>query len=69
MQQQTLATLQRIYIEPITVSSNYARTNAIDVAELASRGLITTHVGSGIHSKHWRVSAAGLAFLEFKTGE
>lgn len=69
MNHKTLAVLQRCYIEPFTVQSNYARANATRVAELASRGLITTHVGQGVHSKHWRVSRAGAALLELTEAE
>lgn len=66
MDKKTLAILRRAYVQPFSLQSNYARENALHVAELASRGLITTHVGGGIHSKHWRVSQAGAALLEFK---
>ena len=69
MDKQTLAVLQRAYIEPFTVQSNYARKNALHVAELASRGLLTTHGGFGIYSKHWRVTPAGRALLEYTVGE
>lgn len=62
-------TLQRAYIQPFTVQSNYARERALEVAELASRGLITTHVGNGIYSKHWRVTPAGRALLEYQHEE
>lgn len=65
----TLIVLQRAYVKPFTVQSNYARERAVEVAELASRGLITTHVGDGIYSKHWRVSPAGRALLEHQHGE
>lgn len=68
MNRRAVIVLQRCYIEPFTVQSNYARTNALQVAELASRGLITTHAGHGVYSKHWRVTPAGCALLEY-TGE
>jgi hypothetical protein len=69
MNNQTLTVLQRAYVQPFTVQSNYARERAVEVAELASRGLITTHVGDGMYSKHWRVSQAGRALLEHHHGE
>lgn len=69
MNRQTVVVLQRCYIQPFTVQSNYARERAIEVAELASRGLITTHVGQGMYSKHWRVSPAGRALLEYTNGD
>lgn len=60
----SMAVLQRCYMQPFTVQSNYARERAVEVAELASRGLITTQVGTNAYSKHWRVSPAGRALLE-----
>lgn len=69
MNRQTIATLQRCYLEPFTVQSNYARSRALQVAELASRGLISTHVGFGTYSKHWRVTPAGRSLLEYTNGE
>lgn len=69
MNKHTLKVLQRCYIQPFTVQSNYAREKATEVAELASRGLITTHVGQGTYSKHWRVSPPGMSLLEFNNGE
>lgn len=68
MNRQTVIVLQRCYIQPFTIQCDYARTNAVHVAELASRGLITTHAGHGVYSKHWRVTPAGAALLEM-TGE
>ncbi|MET3457821.1 hypothetical protein ABIC88_004415 [Pseudomonas kilonensis] len=69
MNRRTLTVLQRAYIEPFTVQSNYARENSLRVAELASRGLLTTHAGHGVYSKHWRVTPAGRALLEYTGGE
>lgn len=68
MDKLTITVLQRCYLEPFTVQSNYARSRALAVAELASRGLITTHVGHGVYSKHWRVTPAGRALLEYTNG-
>lgn len=69
MNRHAVTVLQRCYMEPFTVQSNYARKNALQVAELASRGLITTHVGHGLYSKHWRVTPAGRSLLEYTNGE
>lgn len=69
MNRRSFVVLQRCYIEPFTVQSNYARRNSLVVAELASRGLITTHVGHGTYSKHWRVTPAGRSLLEYTNGE
>jgi hypothetical protein len=69
LKNQHLNALQRCFIQPYTVQSNYARARALEVAELVSRGLITTHAGNGVYSKHWRVTSAGLALLDYNSGE
>lgn len=67
MNQKTLSVLHRAYMQPFSIQSNYARANAYHVAELASRGLITTQIWSNEFGKHWRVSTAGLALLNLTT--
>lgn len=59
--------LHRAFVQPFSIQSNYAREKAQEVAELASRGLITTQLWTGEYGKHWRVSRAGLALLEMTT--
>jgi len=59
--------LHRAYIQPFSLQSDYAREHAFEVAELASRGLITTQVWADQYGKHWRVTQAGLALLEQTT--
>lgn len=59
--------LHRAYIQPFSLQSDYAREHAHAVAELASRGLITTQLWADQYGKHWRVSKAGLALLEMTT--
>jgi hypothetical protein len=67
MEQKTLTVLHRAYMQPFSTQSNYARQYAVEVAELASRGLLTTQIWRHQYGKHWRVSAAGLALLEMTT--
>lgn len=64
MNDRTLAILRRCYVQPFSLQSNCARERAHEVAELASRGLITTSIGCGTFTNHWRVTAAGLDYLE-----
>lgn len=54
-------------MQPASLQSNYVRANAQEFAELASRGLITTQLWTDEYGKHWRVSKAGLAFLQLTT--
>ena len=69
MNTSTLIVLQRAYIQPFSVQSNYARSNAQAIAELSSRGLLTTKIGSETYGRNWRSSPAGSALLEFAQGE
>lgn len=62
-----LGVLERAYKEPFTLQSNFARAYAYQVAELASRGLLTSSEGGGLYGNFWRVSPAGLALLDLIT--
>ena len=64
MNKTTIIVLQRCYIQPFTLQSEYAREHSQSVAELASRGLITTQVATDDYGKVWRVTAAGKALLD-----
>lgn len=64
MDKVTLILLQRCYMEPFKLQSDIARKNAMEVAELASRGLITSQVSTEDYGNKWRVTAAGKALLE-----
>ncbi|WP_067516879.1 hypothetical protein [Endozoicomonas ascidiicola] len=64
LSKQTVIVLQRCYLKPFTLQSQYARDNSREVAELSSRGLITTQVSTEEYGKVWRVNAAGKALLE-----
>lgn len=64
LSKQTVIALQRCYIQPFKLQSQFARDNSREVAELASRGLITTQVATEEYGEFWRVTAAGKALLE-----
>lgn len=62
-----LTVLHRAFMQPFSLQSDYARENSEAVAELASRGLITTLVWGGPppqFGRHWRPSTSGLVLLE-----
>ncbi len=73
MNQRCLEILQRCYHTPFTLQSNYAREHSKEVAELASRGLLTTrtqdHTPCEKYGNVWRVTAAGLCLIEYYNGE
>lgn len=69
MERNSLIALQRAYLKPFSLQSEFARTNMTTVCELASRGLITTHVGGGFYGRIWRVTPAGRALLEYTQGD
>lgn len=69
MERKSLVVLQRAYLQPFSLQSQFARDNSHHVAEMSSRGLITTHVGNGFYGRLWRVSPAGRALLEFTQGD
>lgn len=59
--------LQRLWAYPITTKSDDARVFADEIAEAASRKLITTAVvppaSARIYGRIWKVTPRGLAFL------
>ncbi len=65
MEERCLDVLKRAYIKPFTLQSQFSRDYSYEVAHMASRGLITTHVGGPHYGRFWRVSAAGRALFEF----
>lgn len=69
MDERTEKVLRRAYLKSFSLQSQFARDYSYEVAEAASRGLITTHIGNGHHGKLWRVSSAGLAYLELDKGK
>jgi len=69
MQRESLIVLQRAYLKPFSLQSEFARNHAHQAAEMSSRGLITTHIGNGYYGRLWRVSAAGAALLEYTQGD
>lgn len=59
--------LQRVWTYPVTTKSDDARVYADEVAEAASRKLITTAIvppaSARIYGRIWKVTPRGLAFL------
>lgn len=53
-----------IYQTPVTVSSNYARANAREIAAAASLGYITTRTAFDEFGSLWRATAAGITQLQ-----
>jgi len=52
--------LQAIYHTPQKLQSDFARSNAHEVACLASLGFITTHEGPKQFGRKWRITGIGL---------
>lgn len=58
-----LDVLRRIWMQPTTTKSDYARANADVIAALASDGLLTTRISPGVYGRDWLITASGLMFL------
>jgi hypothetical protein len=52
-----------VWTSVVTVSSNFARTNALYIGMAASMQLITTRVASGVYRGAWNATPKGLAWL------
>ena len=55
--------LERAWKRPFTTKSDFARAATDLVAMLASDGFITTKVATGLYSRDWRITPAGLSHL------
>ena len=55
--------VEEVHHRPRSVSSDWARYHAAEVAAAASRGLVTTAQGRAF-GRLWRPTAAGLALVE-----
>lgn len=57
--------LQRLWTYALTTKSDEVRSFADEVAEAASRGLITTSIipNGSVHGRLWKLTPAGLQFL------
>jgi hypothetical protein len=57
--------LQRLWTHSFTTKSDEARSYADEIAELASRGFITTAVTprGSLHGRLWKVTVTGLEYL------
>lgn len=56
--------IREAYVNPFTVSSNFARANAAAVAMAACEDYITTNLFRDVYCSIWRVTSEGLQFLE-----
>lgn len=56
--------LHRVYRKGLPLQSDFARTNAQEIAALASLGLITTREAPHQYGRTWRITGEGLAFLK-----
>ena len=55
-----------IWKVPQMLQSNFCRENDQYVAMAASRGLITTHDGEDNYGRTWRITMAGVNYLDQK---
>lgn len=64
-----IAALVELYSQPRSVSSDFARAKAQEIAALASLGYITTMLPAsrGVFGKLWRPTALGLLKLQEHT--
>jgi hypothetical protein len=53
------------WVAPFTTKSDTARSMADYVAAAASRGLLTTHLGSNEYSRSWHPTPEGLMFARY----
>ena len=51
------------YQNPFTVSSNFARSEAPEVAAASSMGYITTMESPGLYGRRWRATPTGIHFI------
>jgi hypothetical protein len=58
-----LEVVREAYVNPFTVSSNFARANASAVAMACCEDYITTNMFRDVYCTVWRVTAEGLQFL------
>lgn len=59
-------TLQKVYTKELALQSAFARRFALEVAEAASRGHITS-VLNGLGKNRWFITEKGLSFLSLFT--
>jgi hypothetical protein len=59
-----LEVVREAYVNPFTVSSNFARSNAAAVAMAACEDYITTKIIGDVYCSVWRITREGLQFLE-----
>jgi hypothetical protein len=59
-------TLYRTYTSPVSISSDFARYKAQEIAALASMGLITTKVTKRLYGRTWRITEEGIETLRIE---
>jgi hypothetical protein len=59
-------TLYRTFTSPFSVSSDFARYRAQEIAALASMGLITTKVARQDYGRVWRITEEGIETLRLE---
>jgi hypothetical protein len=58
-----LEVVREAYVNPFSVSSNFARANASAIAVAACKKYITTNMWRDVYCSIWRVTKEGLEFL------
>lgn len=58
--------LYRTFTSPFSVSSDFSRYKAQEIAALASLGLITTKVGKHQYGRIWRITEEGIETLRLE---
>lgn len=68
--QAMVSVLQQVWTYGASTKGDAARTHADEVAEAASRGLLTTVIipGGEVHGRLWKITEAGLAYLTANVG-
>lgn len=62
--QRLIDVVNKAYLEGFTTSSNFARENAVFVAQAASLYYITTRRPDDFFDNTWRVTSLGLGYLQ-----
>lgn len=59
-------TLRHVYLHPVSVSSDFSRYHAQQIAALASLGLVSSRVGRREFGKVWRITEEGMETLQIE---
>jgi hypothetical protein len=55
--------LHRAWRKPFSTKSDFARLFADEVAVLASEGMITTKIATGIYQREWIITPLGIVYV------